>query len=70
MKGRIVGSLFALPFFGVGVWMLWSISNTIYSAWEMQHWAEVEARLITAGYETTRVAATISATTTPTWAMR
>ena len=52
MKGRIVGSLFALPFFGVGVWMLWSVSNTIYSAWEMQHWAQVEARLITAGYET------------------
>jgi hypothetical protein len=54
MKGRIVGSLFAMPFFGVGVWMLWSISNTIYSAWDMQHWAEVEARLITAGYETNR----------------
>ena len=52
MKGKIVGSLFALPFFGVGVWMLWSVSNTIYSAWDMQHWAQVEARLITAGYET------------------
>jgi hypothetical protein len=52
MKGRIVGSLFALPFFGVGVWMLWSVSNTIYSAWEMQHWEQIEARLITAGYET------------------
>lgn len=52
MKGRIVGSLFALPFFGVGVWMLWSVSNTIYSAWEMQHWAQIEAQLITAGYET------------------
>jgi hypothetical protein len=54
MKGKIVGTLFALPFFGVGVWMLWSISNTIYSAWEMQHWVQVEARLITAGYETRR----------------
>jgi hypothetical protein len=52
MKGRIAGSLFALPFFGVGVWMLWSVGNTIHSAWEMQHWAPVEARLITAGYET------------------
>jgi hypothetical protein len=52
MKGRIVGSLFALPFFGVGVWMLWSVSTTFYEAWEMQRWAQVEARLITAGYET------------------
>lgn len=52
MKGRIVGSLFALPFFGVGVWMLWSVSNTFYESWDMQQWAQVEARLITAGYET------------------
>ena len=52
MKGRIVGSLFALPFFGVGVWMLWSVSNTFYESWDMQQWVQVEARLITAGYET------------------
>ena len=52
MKGRILVSLFALPFFGVGVWMLWSVSNTFYDAWQMQNWAQVEARLITAGYET------------------
>ena len=52
MKGRILISLFALPFFGVGVWMLWSVSNTFYDAWQMQNWAQVEARLITAGYET------------------
>ena len=52
MKGRIVGSLFALPFFGVGVWMLWSVSNSFYESWDMQRWAQVEARLITAGYET------------------
>ena len=52
MKGRILISLFALPFFGVGVWMLWSVSSTFYDAWQMQNWALVEARLITAGYET------------------
>jgi hypothetical protein len=51
MKGRIFGTLFALPFFGVGVWMLWSIGSTISDAWQMQQWAPVEARLITAGYE-------------------
>ena len=51
MKGRIVGSLFALPFFGVGVWMLWSVGNTFYESREMQHWAQVDARIITAGYE-------------------
>ena len=51
MKGRIFGTLFALPFFGVGVWMLWSIGSTIFAAWQMQQWVPVEARLITAGYE-------------------
>jgi hypothetical protein len=51
MKGRIFGTLFALPFFGIGVWMLWSIGSTAYDAWRMQQWAPVEARLITAGYE-------------------
>ena len=52
MKGKIFTTLFGLPFFGVGVWMLWSVGNTIHDAWQMQHWAQVEARLISAGYET------------------
>ncbi|NNC77976.1 MAG: DUF3592 domain-containing protein [Woeseiaceae bacterium] len=52
MKGRIVGTLFALPFFAVGVWMLWSISMAFYDAWRMSDWLPVEARLISAGYET------------------
>lgn len=52
MKGRLLGSLFALPFAAVGVWMAWSIGSTLFDAWQMQDWAPVEARLLTAGYET------------------
>ena len=52
MRGRILVSLFALPFFSVGVWMLWSISSTLYDAWQMQSWAPVDARIVAAGYRT------------------
>ena len=52
MKGRIFVTLFALPFFGVGVWMLWSIGMTFHDAWRMQGWEPVPAQLISAGYET------------------
>ena len=52
MKGKILGSLFALPFAGVGVWMLWSISSTFYAAWQMHDWTPVPAQLTSAGYET------------------
>lgn len=52
MKGRIFVSLFALPFFGVGVWMLWSIATTIGSAWQMGDWAAVDATVTNGGYET------------------
>ena len=52
MKGKIVVSLFALPFFAVGVWMLWSISSTLYDSWQMQDWVQVEATVIRGGYET------------------
>ena len=52
MKGRILVSLFALPFFGVGVWMLWSISSTLYEAQQMRSWVPVEARVLSAGYTT------------------
>ena len=52
MKGRILVSLFALPFFSVGVWMLWSISSTLYAAQQMQSWVPVEARVLSAGYTT------------------
>lgn len=54
MKGKIFVTLFALPFFGVGVWMLWSISSSFYDAWQMQSWVEAEARLSRGGYETHR----------------
>ena len=40
MKGKIFATLFALPFFGVGVWMAWSVASTIYDASRMQQWAQ------------------------------
>lgn len=52
MKGRLVATLFALPFFAVGVWMLWSISHMFFDAARASGWQPVEARLETAGYET------------------
>lgn len=52
MKGRIIGTLFGLPFFAVGVWMLWSISSGFYDAWRMTGWQPVQAQLLSAGYET------------------
>ena len=54
MRGKIFISLFALPFFGVGVWMLWSVGNTFFDAWQMNSWVQTEAHLIRAGYETHR----------------
>lgn len=52
MKGKILVSLFALPFFGVGVWMLWSVSNAFIDAWQMHSWVQTEAHLIRGGFET------------------
>ncbi|MGB5491723.1 MAG: DUF3592 domain-containing protein [Woeseiaceae bacterium] len=52
MKGKIVATLFGLPFFAVGVWMLWSISSDVLDAWQMRAWVQVDARLYRGGYET------------------
>jgi hypothetical protein len=52
MKGKILLSLFALPFFGTGVWMTWSIGSTFFDAYRMQNWIPVEAQLSAGGYET------------------
>jgi hypothetical protein len=52
MRGKIFISLFALPFFGVGVWMLWSISSSLVESWQMDDWVQAEARLTRGGYET------------------
>ena len=52
MRAKIFLSLFALPFAGVGVWMLWSISSTLFDAWQMKDWVSVEAQLTSGGYET------------------
>ena len=52
MKGKIFMTLFALPFFGTGVWMLWSVSNAFVESYQMQSWIQVEARLLSGGYNT------------------
>ncbi len=52
MKTRIIGSLFALPFAAVGLWMLYSVSTTLADALEMRSWHPVEAQLLRGGYET------------------
>jgi hypothetical protein len=52
MKGKIVVSLFALPFFGVGVWMLWSIGTLFADAVKMADWVPVPATVASGGYET------------------
>lgn len=44
--------LFALPFFGIGVWMLLSVGSTFVEAWQMNSWVQTEAHLIRGGYET------------------
>lgn len=52
MKGRIFLGLFALPFFGVGVWMAYSVGSTFYAAQEMKSWIATDATMIRGGYET------------------
>jgi hypothetical protein len=54
MRGKIFMSIFALPFFGVGVWMLWSVGNVFVDAFQMQDWVQVEARLLSGGYTSHR----------------
>ena len=54
MKAKIFLLLFALPFLGVGIWMTSSIGTDLADAWQMQHWTQVNAKLIEAGYETHR----------------
>jgi len=52
MRSRIFMVLFALPFFSIGVWMVWSIGSTFHDAWSMRAWAAVPARVLEGGYET------------------
>ena len=51
MKGRIFIFLFALPFFGVGVWMGYSAGADLADAWQMRQWVPVQGTLLRAGYE-------------------
>ena len=50
MRSKIFMALFALPFFGVGVWMGWSIGSAVYDTVRMNGWVQVEARLLDGGY--------------------
>ena len=52
MKGKIFLFLFALPFFGVGVWMGYSAGANLVDAWQMRQWVAVQGTLLRAGYET------------------
>ena len=52
MKGKLLVSLFALPFFGVGVWMLWSLGTLFSDAARMADWAPVPATVSAGGYQT------------------
>ncbi|MGI9262319.1 MAG: DUF3592 domain-containing protein [Woeseiaceae bacterium] len=54
MKGKIFALLFALPFFGVGVFMTWSIGNNLLDASQMSGWEPVQATLQRAGVESHR----------------
>lgn len=51
MKGKIVALLFALPFFGIGVFMTWSIGSNLLDASRMNGWQAVPATLQRAGVE-------------------
>ena len=52
MKGKIFLFIFALPFFGGGVWMGYSAGSTLADAWQMKQWVPVQGTLQRAGYET------------------
>ena len=51
MRGKIFMLLFALPFFGVGAWMGYSIGSNLLDASRMKQWEPVQATLQRAGYE-------------------
>jgi len=51
MKGKIFLILFALPFFGIGAWMGYSIGSNLLDASRMKHWQPTDATLQQAGYE-------------------
>ena len=51
MKSKVFTLLFALPFFGVGVWMAYSVGSSVYDSWQMQPWLSVDGQLQNAGYE-------------------
>jgi hypothetical protein len=77
MRGKIFMLLFALPFFGVGAWMGYSIGSNLLDASRMKQWEPVQATLQRAGYErhsgddsdTYEAYPITSATTRPTWAI-
>ncbi len=52
MKGKVLMSLFALPFAAVGAWMLWSVAAMLTDAYQMRDWRPIPAIIQDAGYRT------------------
>ena len=51
MKGKLLYTLFALPFAAFAIWMGGAISSEIHDAWRMDAWQPVPATLLRGGYE-------------------
>lgn len=51
MRSKILLTLFALPFAGVGLFMGFWIGVTLTDAWQMKQWVPVQATLQRAGFE-------------------
>ena len=49
MKGKVFMTLFALPFAGFGLFMLWLIGSEVADALGMHDWVPVEARVLESG---------------------
>lgn len=52
MKNTIWLRLFALPFMAVGIWMLYSVTQTLITGAQMRSWETINAYVISGGYET------------------
>ncbi|MEO1035555.1 MAG: DUF3592 domain-containing protein [Pseudomonadota bacterium] len=52
--GRLVATLFGLPFAAVGVWMLYWTGSTFAQHQDMQSWQRVDATVHAGGYRTNR----------------
>ena len=51
-KSKLFSCLFALPFLGVGIWALISITGTLIDWKSMQNWEPVQTYVLSGGYHT------------------